>query len=767
MPKPNTSESGTPSPVYNVGMDFGGLPWSSYIDDREYAVDLQWRGGKVGATPIYAEMEAGDAQLKGLLLATTLPVRRLRWEVDPNGAEQIVIDHIADAFNLPVRGQEPGPRPTSQFNHDRHLAHALRAIVYGHYYFERVYAYSDPREGGDGRFHLAKLATRPPRTIENFRTDRHGALQGIVQNVGVDNTRGTFAFGAGIEIDANALLPYVWDSQDDGDWVGRSMLRSAYKNWVLKDRLIRTDATKHERNGMGVPHFEVEKGTSQEVIDNLAEIAQGIRAGTRGGSAGPGRLRIAAPEGSIPDTVASVEYHDQQMGRSFLAMFMELGTSQSGSRALGSEFIDFHLAVTETIADWYVEQTQAQVDDDVLTNFGDVQTPRLAWSRIEPAEATLQDLAVAVDKGLIVVSDEFRAYVAQRYKVPGQRPEDVPPAPAPAPAPEPPEERDTDVPAAAHMPARSALAEAMVAALDQPMTWPALAQAVGRGSKDGTARRARDQLVADGAILKTSRGTLAPMTGLKLPERELRRQPKDFEVEAAVDFAEMETVHVDAVEALVADVRAAQAAQVSELAGQVEAAAGDVAKLARLECDPVPVDLIDAVLQDVAAEGVASARQERDAQISGPQAVAAAEPSAEKLDKQVRERAEAAALTLAAGLSTAASKKAAAVATLAPDAAAAQVDAYLTGLSDAALTEQLGGAVQQAYNTGRRNYMAANEPQAVYASALLDARACSTCIEWDGREFASVAEAEQQFPSGGNSECQGGLHCRCTVVSVY
>jgi hypothetical protein len=778
-PSVPTTEIGSPAPSHNIGgggAPFGGgiAPWAQYIDEREYAPDLRWGPGGTGAVGIFDRIQSGDAQAAGLLMATTLPTRRLLWEVDPDGGDPKMADHCADSLGLPVRGEDPVHR-RSGFNHDRHMAHALRAIGYGHFYFETVY-----RIGDDGLAHLAKLGSRPPRTILNFFVGDHGELLGILQNIGVREASLTSAATGmgGQPIDANRLLPYVWNSEDDGDWVGRSMLRPLYRNWLLKDRLIRVDATKHERNGMGVPWFEMDANATPDQIEAAARIAEEIRAGSRGGGAGPGRLRIAAPEGQIPDTVASINYHDQQMSKAFLAPFFDLGQSKAGNRALGQTFADFHINMQDAIADWYAGATQAHIDDEVLINWGpDAQPPKLVWTRVESKDLAIADFALAVEKGLIVVTDELRAALAERFKIAGQSPAEVkeaedakpaPPAPPPAPDAPPADEPTPEASQGAKQPRRTALADEMVTKLSGAMTWPELAAAVGRDRKDGTARRARDQLIAEGAILKRAAdGRLAPVVALNLPDRELRRQPQPFEVEAAVDFAAMEATFLDGREALVAAVQSMQGAQIDELKAAVEAADGNAEALAKLTVAPVDADVIDEHLQGIAEEGVASARAEHDAQKGGAEAVAMAEPAATTIKKKVRERAEAVSLTLAGGLAAAASKRASAVATLPPAAAADNVAAYLGGLSSAELELQLGGATQQAYNTGRREYMTVNKPQTVYASELLDGNTCEACSAIDGTEWPNVSDAESDYPIGGYVDCEGGLRCRGTLVAVY
>lgn len=772
-----TTEQGVPGAVLSPMGAFGGRPdWAYFMDDREFAAELQWPR----SVEVNERMETTDAQVKGLLLATFLPIRRFRWELDPADARPEAIALAHEDVNLPVRGDETMAPRRGGFNHDRHLGHSLRAVGQGHYHFEEVLEYRD-----DGLLHLEKLGTRPPRSIIGIRTDGHGNLEAIEQMAGGLGFSGGRVLGAAVggirTLEASRLLTYLWDTADDGDQVGRSVLRACYRNFLVKDALIRVDAVKHERNAMGIPWFEVDPAASQPQIESLARKAEEIRASTVGGGAGPGKLRIAGVEGSLPDTIGSIRYHDEQMAKALMQMLFNLGGgAESGARALGSVFAERAVELQGAIADWYCEATQKFIDRQIARNFGpDEASPQITYTRIETADVAFTDLATGVKEGLIVVTPELRAYIEQRWKVPGQKDAPEPAAP-PAPAPEADPEAPTPggAPAASAgrgrpQPKRSVLAERMVAELTAPMSWPQLARLCGTDSKNGTARRARDQLIAEGAILrsggKSGTGTLQPVVALSLPDRDLHRAPLAFEVTAAVDFGAMEQTFLDGRETLVGAYRDAQAQQIAQLVAAVEAADGDAATLASLECDPVDVDVLAEPMMAIAEEGVASARAEHEAQV-GPSAKAAfrgAEANTEALEALVNERAEAASLTLAAGLATSASKKAAAVSALAPEAAAAAVSEHLNSLTDAALDEQLGGATQQSYNSGRRSYMRAAGPKEIYASELLDQNTCTACNGKDGAQYPTLAAAEADYPIGGFLECEGGLRCRGTLVAVY
>jgi hypothetical protein len=771
-PKPPTDEQGAPAQVFKLpGFDLLGGS-RQFIDDREYVPELQWPG----SIQRYRVMQS-EAQMKGLLLASTLPVRRFAWAIDPNGARPAVVEDAAEAWNLPIKGQEAPVKRRAGVNHDRHMAHSFQALGYGHFYFEEVYEYAAKTRGGDGKVRLVKLATRPPRTIANFLIDDHGALEALAQNTGGTGAGVFGGIGTGPKLDFSRLLPYVFDTEDDGDWIGRPLIRACWKNWLIKDRLLRVDATKHERNAMGIPWVEVDAKASKPQIDKLAKMAEEVRASERGGGAGPGRLHLQGVEGTLPDTIGSVRYHDEQMAKSFLILFFNLGGgAETGNRALGESFIDWYTEQQGALADWYVEATQSQIERQVLYNYGpDEQPPRLTYTRVETAEVAFSDLVNAVDKGLIAVDDELSAYIGQRWRFPASTPEPAPaapppteppgPTPAPPAAAEPPRRRET-------APKTSALAARIEAEVTTQRKWVDVCAAIGIDPKGGTGRRARDELVNLGILVKRldSEGAvvLAPLTAINLPDRDLKRQPHPFEVTASVDFAQMETVFLDGREALVEAVKSMQSAQIDELAEKVEAAAGDVGKLTTLTVEPVDADVIAEHLRSIAAEGVAAARAEHNAQTVAS-AVAAAEITVDeaKLDRYTQERAEAVAATLAGGFAAAASKRASAVATLPAADAAADVRSYLGGLSDAELELQLGGSTQQAYNGGRRAYMSVSKPTSVYASEILDGNTCSACNGVDGSEWETLAEAEVAYPLGGYVECEAGFRCRGTLVAVY
>src|SRR5688572_13693300 len=102
--------------------NIGVAPWSSYNDIDERVPKLAWPN----STQVYDEMR-NDAQLAALLFALTLPILRYRWFVDPNGASDDAVEHVAADLGLPIKGADPGPKPRTRdrFDHGLHLRQAL------------------------------------------------------------------------------------------------------------------------------------------------------------------------------------------------------------------------------------------------------------------------------------------------------------------------------------------------------------------------------------------------------------------------------------------------------------------------------------------------------------------------------------------------------------------------------------------------------------------------------------------------------------------
>jgi hypothetical protein len=261
----------------------------------------------------------------------------------PNGARDEVVQLVADDLNLPIEGEDakPSSRRRDRFSHDRHLFHALLMLTYRHSFFETVYRFDESSQ----RFHLRKLAPRMPGTISEIQIARDGGLEYIRQHPsgqsGFTGKTNLYALQSP-QIPVDRLVAYVND-QEGGNWIGSSWLRPLYKHFLRKDRLFRVDAINAEHNGAGIPLAYAPPGASDSQIEALGALARSYRAGESAAGALPNGadLRFRGVEGTLPDVLASIRYDDEQMAARCLAMFAKLGSTGTGSRALGEGLIDF------------------------------------------------------------------------------------------------------------------------------------------------------------------------------------------------------------------------------------------------------------------------------------------------------------------------------------------------------------------------------------------------------------------------------------------
>jgi hypothetical protein len=414
--------------------------------DRGYASDgpNQWSWTNLASEPtpelrwpasldVYEHMNAQDAQVSSVMRAVISPILGTTWRLDGSGCRPEVVAHVAADLGLPVVGQDndvPAVRSRGRFSWSEHLAIALEdALQNGHAVFEQKY-----RPDANGLWHLAKLGYRPPKTIVRFNVARDGGLVSVVQ-------RAAGSFGSGItstssqteiELKVNRLVVYV-NGRKGGNWIGRSLLRPAYKFWLLKDRVLRTQAQSIDRNGMGVPVY-----TSPEHEEDLSKgqaIATAVRAGDNSGTSLPygAKLELMGVTGSLPNADPVLRYYDEQIARAVLAHFLNLGT-QTGSWALGSTFADFFTqslrAVAENIRD---TATQHIVEDLVDINWGpDEPAPRIVFDEIGAGqESTVQALATLVHFGVLHPDEDLEQFVRTALGVPPYKPDPNDPEPPP------------------------------------------------------------------------------------------------------------------------------------------------------------------------------------------------------------------------------------------------------------------------------------------------------------------------------------------------
>lgn len=429
------NELGFPSLGLGMGMGVGalsplvtgGTAWKMYVDEWEYVPELRWPFN----IWLYDQMRT-DSQLAGLLTAVMWGIAQLRYVVDPNGCDPTMVQEVSEDLNIPILGEDDQPigRMKGRFSLNNFTTQAMLAVIYGHYYFNQV------GEIVDGKWRLRKLAPRPPHTIQQINVADDGGLVSVVQwpPSGWNwNQPGTSYMPNGPEIPVDNLICFIFQ-QEGASLTGRSMLRDVYKDWLIKDRDLRVEAINHERAG-GVPYAEGAPGMTVDEITSLNEMMQQFRIGETAGGAVPAGAKVNIAKGTGSDIDSTIKRLDEAMARRFLLQLVNLaqGGSHVGSYALADQFEDFFLVGQRHIAQWYCDTlTMHLVEDMIDYNYGPDErlTPRITWERSTEDSLGTDQLALLVQRGIIVMDDELEDWVRYRYLMPKRtkpRPEMITP----------------------------------------------------------------------------------------------------------------------------------------------------------------------------------------------------------------------------------------------------------------------------------------------------------------------------------------------------
>lgn len=736
---PSSSELGSLLP--GVLPASAGAFWSSLLDEGEYVPKLRWPMSR----PVYDEMSR-DGQIQAIWNAYTLPIRSMRWQLRPNGAREEVVSAIAEDLGIPVEGAPDGPvkRGARKFNFDEFLSHALLALRYGFTFFEIVGEY---RDSNLSMWRLRKLAPRIPTTIDSIKVADDGGLKSVVQS-------------SGVEIPVSQLVAFTWQ-REGANYYGQSIFRGAYKYWALKDRLIRIDAISKDRNGMGVPWAKAtDRDVDQGTVNQAFRAASASRVGQRSGGALPFGVDIEykGVTGSVPNTLDSIKYMDEQMTRSTLTQFLMLGQTQTGSYNLGESFVDFFSLAINAVCKWFCQVVNSHVIDDwVEFNYGSEEeyAPELVFERQQTAETDLTQLINLMDKGAITADKALEDYLRAQVGVPAKE-DDKEGAKS--------YQYDLELQVLTIDERRAQIGlEPLPDGAGQKFPESPQTQSLqptttveARGLRRALARERKDRASAATEGEDGYEGRLI---------RDPRPEEKDTPIEA------MDTAWTDAKDEMVRLWLEAQDGMSEEILEQVREAAGDINKLAELSATVPDLQPFVDQLLDLLEAGVNSAIDE-----AYNQGVELSDPNIEDIAAGLTERINALAVVMVADYASGAAKQAMRLTNGATsdsvDDVILGVQAYLEGLSTDYVDRQFSDLSSTTLGAGRQAVFEEAEEEddeALYyhSTSILDGNTCPACAKEDGKNFATLAEALIDFPTGKYKDCAGRERCRCFLVARY
>lgn len=339
----------------------GGVAfYNGTIDSDEFNAKLTGLQG----VETYDKMRRTDAQVEALVNAIQLPVLAADWSIerpqDEAEAEKITDEHLDFArSNLFTR-----------INFQAALRHALSCVWAGYAWFEKVYV----RE--DEFLQLRRLAPRLATTVNKWQADENGTLIGIQQRVVKDGGNQDF------DIPRDKLALFVYQ-QEANNPQGLSALRGCYKHWFIKDQLYRLDAIRAERFAVGVPVIHL----PAEYTDPMFELAQTLGKRWKGAEQSFAVLvegmsfEIAQMKGAEAlDLIGMIRHHNEEIAKAGLAQFINYGTTQTGSRALGESATEFFYDAEEALAETIARTWEREVIWPLMDlNFADKPRPAMSY----------------------------------------------------------------------------------------------------------------------------------------------------------------------------------------------------------------------------------------------------------------------------------------------------------------------------------------------------------------------------------------------------
>ena len=412
------NEIGVADPLnYGVGIDpYKGTvaPWRQWIDYIEYVPELRWPR----SIWVYDQMRT-DSQLAALITAQMWGITQLRFLLDANGARPSLVKELSEDLNIPIKGEDAEPlgRMKKRFSHHKFSTQAMLAVIYGHMYFEQL------GEIVDEKWRLRKLAPRMPQTIQQINVSNDGSLVSLRQWQGNTALSSNFQQG-GIyapEIPVDRLTGFIFQ-QEGYSWVGRSMMRDCYKDWLIKDRLLRVEAINHERAG-GVPYANAPQGATPAEIEDLDQMMRQFRIGESAGGALPFGADLKIARGSGSDIDKSIHRYNEAMARRFMMMVANLaqGGQHVGSYGMADAFNDLWHISQRAIAQWYCDTVNEHIIEDIVDwNYGEDEefVPKLTWERTSEDSLGTDQLALLVQRGVIIVDEEVENAIRYKYQLP-------------------------------------------------------------------------------------------------------------------------------------------------------------------------------------------------------------------------------------------------------------------------------------------------------------------------------------------------------------
>ena len=292
------------------------------IDGSEYDPRLKGRNGVI----IFERMSREDSRLATALNLLKEPILASTWTVE--ASSEGVKSFVEDNLGL-------SEKPATEVQWQQILKEMLTAQEIGFSVHEITYQLMHDME------HLKAVSFRPQLSIEKFEDDGD-YLTGLHQYKEYKPQKRTEY------LEASRLL-YMAYNRIGTDFWGRSIIRPVYRDWYFKDILLIISMINAKRFGVPVPWGEHRAGVTKKARAEMLAMLQNVQmdresaivTGSESKDNPDWRLKFFEPENARQmENLPLLGYFDDNLAKACLVLFLDLGGTSSGNRALGDTFAD-------------------------------------------------------------------------------------------------------------------------------------------------------------------------------------------------------------------------------------------------------------------------------------------------------------------------------------------------------------------------------------------------------------------------------------------
>jgi len=276
----------------------------------------------------YKYMVRTDSEIKAAFSLIKLSLLSRKWKVTSLESAQDTVEYIKYNFEH-VESRLSGS-----------LSKILTAILYGFSATEIVWVLIESGRY-KGKIALKKLKSLDPETII-FDVDDRGNLKKVIQKTD------TFGLDKGVMLPLEKLIIYT-ENKEFGNFYGNSRLRSVYKNWFIKETLLKFWNIALERWGQPIVIGTV---PTPEDLDKMVGILDNLQnksaiAKTEGWDVAALETGIGRSAGG--DYKTAIDYHNGQILKGMLVPSLLIDSGGTGSNALGQTHFDIFTLMIQNL----------------------------------------------------------------------------------------------------------------------------------------------------------------------------------------------------------------------------------------------------------------------------------------------------------------------------------------------------------------------------------------------------------------------------------